>query len=61
MGFVKALVKLGFAAARHRRAARRAGKVFRKELVRLGIEKRTADRLAEEYGSRSMPSFTGFI
>jgi hypothetical protein len=61
MGFVKAIVKLGLAAVKHRRAARRAGKVFRKELVRLGIEKKMAERLAVEYESRSMPSLTNFI
>lgn len=43
------VVKLFFSYLRMKRKAKKAAKRFRKELIRSGLDKRTAVMLAEEY------------
>lgn len=61
MGIVTSVVKLSIAALRFKRAAKRSRKLFQKELVRLGMERKVAARLADEYEVQSNPSIGGFL
>lgn len=58
-GFISLAFKLGLVYLRFKRQAKKAGKVFEKELIRNGIDKNTARLLKEEYlkSSRILRSF----
>lgn len=45
----KLLIKLSITFLRFKRGAKKAGKVFRKELVEQGLDKQTASELTEIY------------
>lgn len=47
----KIALKLGWQYLRIKKRAQRAEKVFRKKLLAAGLEKETAERLAERYAS----------
>lgn len=53
------VIRLGFTYLRFKGQAKKAGKVFKKELIANGVDKTTAKLLAEEYvkGSRIFHGF----
>ncbi|WP_455391940.1 hypothetical protein [[Eubacterium] cellulosolvens] len=53
------MVKLGFVYLQFKRKAKKAGRIFKKELVANGIDKNTAKLLTEEYlrGSHFLSQF----
>ena len=47
--FIPLIIKLGFVYLGFKRKAKKAGKVFKKELLANGIDKKTAELLTEDY------------
>jgi hypothetical protein len=47
--FIPLAIKLGFVYLSFKRKAKKAGKVFKKELIAGGIDKKTAELLTEDY------------
>ena len=61
MGIITTIAKISLAALKLKRAAKRSRKHFQNELVRQGIDKKVAVRLADEYEIQSNPSISGFL
>jgi len=53
------IFRFGGTFLRYKKSAQRAGKVFKKELIKQGLDKETADELTEEYLEAS--HFSNFI
>lgn len=47
--FIPLAIKLGFVYLSFKRKAKKAGKIFKKELINSGIDKKTAEILTEDY------------
>ena len=47
--FIPLVIKLGFVYLNFRRKAKKAGKIFKRELLAGGLDKDTANRLTDEY------------
>jgi hypothetical protein len=57
--FIPLVIKLGFVYLSFKRKAKKAGKIFKKELIACGLDKETAERLTKEYlkGSHILRGF----